>query len=311
MIYTVTCNPAVDHTVWIDHFRTDSVNRIVRSRRDPGGKGINVSKVIHALGGQSIACGILGGQSGAYIADTLTQAGIAHRFVPTDAETRTNLKIIDSVAHTTTDLNEPGAPVDQNALDSLRDFLCRCATKEDIFILSGSLPTSASPDLYADWTRALKARGAQVFLDTSGEALSLASAQAPDLVKPNANELCHLVGRALTDENDYLQAGRELIRKGIGCVVISLGEAGALFLDETGAWRADGLTVPVESTVGAGDAMVAALAMCREAGLSLEQSIPHALTVSAAAVMTQGTQPPRPEDVSRLLGGVSYRKIAT
>lgn len=311
MIYTVTCNPAVDQTVWVDHFRTDSVNRIVRSRRDPGGKGINVSKVIHALGGESIACGILGGQSGAYIADTLTQAGIVHRFVPTCAETRTNLKIIDPVMHTTTDLNEPGAPVDQSVFDSLRDFLCRCATKEDIFILSGSLPASASPGLYADWTRALKARGAQVFLDTSGEALSLASAQDPDLVKPNADELCHLLGRALTSENDHLQAGLELIRKGIGCVVISLGEAGALFLDRTGAWRADGQNVPVESTVGAGDAMVAALGMCRAKGLSLEQSIPYAVAVSAAAVMTQGTQPPHPEDVSRLLGRVSYRKIAT
>ena len=148
MIYTVTLNPALDKTAEIENFRPDSVNRIRALRTDPGGKGVNVSKVIAKLGGTSVAAAILGGGSGRLIADALAQLGIAgmFRFVP--GETRTNLKIIDPVQHTHTDINEPGIPADAGVLAGLLEELTGRLAPGDLVVLSGSLPAGAPADTY-------------------------------------------------------------------------------------------------------------------------------------------------------------------
>ena len=112
MIYTVTLNPALDKTVEIPNLALDTVNRITKMRTDPGGKGINVSKVIAKLGGTSKAIGILAGNSGKAIQDALDSEGLAHNFRFVPGETRTNLKVIDPENHTNTDINEPGIEVD-------------------------------------------------------------------------------------------------------------------------------------------------------------------------------------------------------
>ena len=309
MIITVTLNPALDKTVEIPDFSLDAVNRITAMRTDPGGKGLNVSKVIAKLGGTSTAVGVLGGTTGRRIADAMDALGIACQFTFVDGETRTNLKVIDPARHTNTDLNEPGLTVDQETLDHMRDALVAAIRPGDIVVLSGSLPKGAPVDTYGSWTAACRTAGARVFLDADGEPLAHGLAAKPYLAKPNNHELSRLTGRALETADDLLAAARTLIADGVERVVVSMGGDGALFVSADGAYRAEGLRVPVGSTVGAGDSMVAALAYAAEQGMADADTVRLAVATSAANVMCSGSQAAERSAVDELLPHVVFHEI--
>lgn len=309
MIITVTLNPALDKTVEIPDFSLDAVNRITAMRTDPGGKGLNVSKVIAKLGGASTAVGVLGGTTGRRIADAMDALGIACQFTFVEGETRTNLKVIDPARHTNTDLNEPGLTVDQETLDHMRDALVAAIRPGDIVVLSGSLPKGAPADTYGSWTAACRTAGARVFLDADGEPLAHGLAAKPYLAKPNNHELSRLTGRALETADDLLAAARTLIADGVERVVVSMGGDGALFVSADGAYRAEGLRVPVGSTVGAGDSMVAALAYAAEQGMADADTVRLAVATSAANVMCSGSQAAERSAVDELLPHVVFHEI--
>ena len=159
MIYTVTLNPALDKTVEIPSLTVDSVNRITAMRTDPGGKGINVSKVIDKLGGKSVATGILGGDTGNAILSALKAMGLDTSFRFVEGETRTNLKVVDPVNHTNTDINEPGVTVSGEILDGYLKELLLKVNAGDIVVISGSLPTGSPKDTYQTWVKAFKEAG--------------------------------------------------------------------------------------------------------------------------------------------------------
>lgn len=309
MIITVTLNPALDKTVEIPDFSLDAVNRITAMRTDPGGKGLNVSKVIAKLGGTSTVVGVLGGTTGRRIADAMDALGIACQFTFVDGETRTNLKVIDPARHTNTDLNEPGLTVDQETLDHMRDALVAAIRPGDIVVLSGSLPKGAPADTYGSWTATCRAAGARVFLDADGEPLAHGLAAKPYLAKPNNHELSRLTGRALETADDLLAAARTLIADGVERVVVSMGGDGALFVSADRAYRAEGLRVPVGSTVGAGDSMVAALAYAAEQGMADADTVRLAVATSAANVMCSGSQAAERSAVDELLPHVVFHEI--
>ena len=309
MIYTVTLNPALDKTAVIPNFRVDGVNRMEQLRTDPGGKGINVSKVIQKLGAKSVALGILAGHSGQQIAQSLEEMGLSCNFTFVPGETRTNLKIVDPVGKTHTDINEPGQPVAQEVLNALLESLLRQLQPGDMVVLSGSLPKGAAPDTYGTWTRACGERGAKVLLDADGDPLRYGLAAKPWLVKPNDKELARLLGESIRGEADLISAGKKLREQGIARVVISLGAEGALFFFEDGAYRAKGLSVPVGSTVGAGDSMVAALAVACEKQLSDGETVALAMATSAANVMCSGTQAAEWEVIEKLRPNVDFERI--
>ena len=309
VIITVTLNPALDKTVEIPDFSLDAVNRITAMRTDPGGKGLNVSKVIAKLGGTSTAVGVLGGTTGRRIADAMDALGIACQFTFVDGETRTNLKVIDPARHTNTDLNEPGLTVDQETLDHMRDALVAAIRPGDIVVLSGSLPKGAPADTYGSWTAACRTAGARVFLDADGEPLAHGLAAKPYLAKPNNHELSRLTGRALETADDLLAAARTLIADGVERVVVSMGGDGALFVSANRAYRAEGLRVPVGSTVGAGDSMVAALAYAAEQGMADADTVRLAVATSAANVMCSGSQAAERSAVDELLPHVVFHEI--
>ncbi len=309
MIITVTLNPALDKTVEIPDFSLDAVNRITAMRTDPGGKGLNVSKVIAKLGGTSTVVGVLGGTTGRRIADAMDALGIACQFTFVEGETRTNLKVIDPARHTNTDLNEPGLTVDQETLDHMRDALVAAIRPGDIVVLSGSLPKGAPADTYGSWTAACRTAGARVFLDADGEPLAHGLAAKPYLAKPNNHELSRLTGRALETADDLLAAARTLIADGVERVVVSMGGDGALFVSANRAYRAEGLRVPVGSTVGAGDSMVAALAYAAEQGMADADTVRLAVATSAANVMCSGSQAAERSAVDELLPHVVFHEI--
>ncbi len=310
MIYTVTLNPALDKTMEIPSFTTDAVNRVTGMRTDPGGKGINVSKVIQKLGGKSIAAGILAGNTGHLICNAVEDMGIATMFLFADGETRTNTKIVDPVLHTNTDINEPGAPVEAELADRLLLQLTDRATDGDIVVLSGSLPEGLRPDTYAVWTKALNASGAKVFLDADGVRLAAGLTASPCLVKPNERELAELAGRGLSGTEQLEAAAREVLEQyGVKEVVVSMGSEGALYVTEEETIYAEGLSVPVGSTVGAGDSVVAALAVAEENGNSPEEAVRLSTAAGAANVMCSGSQPAEYDTVKELLPKVVLHRI--
>ena len=310
MIYTVTLNPALDKTVEIPSLTVDAVNRITSMRTDPGGKGINVSKVIQKLGGASVAAGILGGDTGRAILSALTEMGLTTLFHFVEGETRTNMKIIDPDNHTNTDINEPGVTVSEEILEKLLEELLAKVTKEDIVVISGSMPKGSPRDTYYTWTKAFREKGAKVILDADGDLLKAGLKASPYLIKPNNHELGALTGRALETPEEIAETAAELMKEyGIGKVVVSMGGDGAVYVTKDKTIYAEGLKVPVGSTVGAGDSVVAALAVSEEEGKTLEETVRLSTAVGAANVMCSGTQAAEYEVVETLLPKVVFRTI--
>lgn len=310
MIYTVTLNPALDKTVEIPSLAVDSVNRITAMRTDPGGKGINVSKVIQKLGSESVATGILGGDTGRAICTALEAMGIKTGFWFVEGETRTNLKVIDPVNHTNTDLNEPGITVSGEILNGLLQELILKVNAGDIVVLSGSLPKGAPKDTYGIWVNAVKKAGAKVILDVDGELLKAGIEAAPYLIKPNNHELSALLGKKLTTPEELREAARALMDQyGIGKVVVSMGGAGALYVTKEEAVYAEGLKVPVGSTVGAGDSVVAALAVAEEQEKTLEETVRLSMASGAANVMCSGTQAAEYDVIAGLIPKVVFHSL--
>ena len=291
MIYTVTLNPARDRTVVIPDFAAGKVNRIKSFRDDPGGKGINVSKVVKSLGGSTVAMGILGGSTGEYIKKSLDFMGIDNDFVYVDHDTRTNIKVFDDVNHVTTDINEAGAPVSEKTLGDVLGRILEKAKKGDIVVFAGKIPTGAPSDLLYSWISALKENGVLTVLDADSKTLKEGVKAAPFMIKPNEIELGELLDEKLDSlEKIYAGAKRVIQENGVSFVAVSMGADGAMFVTETNAYRAKGLKIEAKSTVGAGDAMAAALAYGLDSGMDEMDACRLSIATSAAAVMQEGTQ---------------------
>ena len=309
MIFTLTLNPAMDKTVVIEDFTPGGVNRIQSLRTDVGGKGINVSKCLKQLGCASTAAAFWGGAPGQRGIDFLAEQGIGSLAVPVAGETRTNLKIIDPIRHENTDINEPGPTITRENLEELIHRLDTQIGCGDILILSGSIPKGCDSGIYRNLISRYRQKGAEVYLDADGENFRLGITAAPTLIKPNIDELNRHLHANLTKIPQIATAAREFLALGIGEVVISLGADGALLVKEGFCLKADGLQVPVQSTVGAGDSMVAALAYGAQHGLTDPQRLKLAIAISAASVMCSGSQAPDGETIEKLYHRVIIKEV--
>lgn len=309
MIVTVTMNPAIDKTVEIERLRHGGLNRIQKVEYDAGGKGINVAKTIRELGGKSVAMGFLAGNSGKTIANVLGEKGIENDFVWVEGETRTNTKVYEKDG-TLTELNEPGPAVTEAAVEKLLEKLEEYAGKDTLFVLSGSIPDGVPKDIYARITRRVHEKGSRVLVDADGELFRIALEARPDMIKPNRVELEELFGLAADACDEELwKAARSLQNQGIETIAVSMGKEGAMFLCGEYQVKCPALSVKIHSTVGAGDAMVAALAFAWEQKNGKEEMVRMCMAVSAGAVMTVGTKPPSAELVETLKKQVEIENI--
>ena len=303
MIVTLTPNPSVDRTVELAGLlERGQVQRALRTATDPGGKGINVARVITAAG--RIAVAVLPGEHDDPLVLALRDARVTHRAVPIPDRVRTNLTLAEPDG-TTTKINEPGAPLDARICGYLREALLREAAGARWAALCGSLPPGVPSDWYAELVVGLREHGCSVAVDTSGAPLSALVARGPaalpDLLKPNAEELAEATGGdplALeADPRLAAEAARELLTGPSGAVLVTLGAQGALLVTTAGTWRATSPSVVARSTVGAGDSALAGYLLADLAGAAPAERLRTAVAYGAAAVALPGSTMPGPQDL--------------
>lgn len=307
-IVTVTLNPAIDRTLHLPTFALGQVNHVESERTDPGGKGINVAKVIKALKHPVLVTGFLGTNNTAVFQNYFKKENIHNHFVETAGENRVNIKIVDMTNDVVSELNFPGITPTTLDLDHLLDTLRQLAATHKWFVLSGSLPPTVPADIYAQLITMLHEYDCKVILDTSGAALAAGIAARPFAVKPNLPELNQLMNSPMESEEEILKAIKQLLSQGIEKVAISLGEKGSLVADCNQILRAKAPVVPVCSTVGAGDAFVAGFSVGQARNLSLADSVRLASASAGAAVALPGTQAASLQQVNELINKVQINE---
>lgn len=253
MIYTVTLNPSIDFIVRLDSLELGAVNRMTSDDKYVGGKGINVSRILHRVGIESKATGFVGGFTGAFIRDGLTAEGIPHRFVQVDQDTRINVKV---KADLETEINGAGPVISSGQMAELESLLSEL-TADDVVVFAGSAPASLGNGVYKTLIPLVRERGAQVVCDFEGQTLLDSLAYQPLLVKPNNHELESIFGVELKGLDDVENYAREILAKGAQNVIVSMAGDGALLVTQEAAYFAKPIKGQVKNSVGAGDSMVA------------------------------------------------------
>lgn len=281
MILTVTLNPSIDISYPLEHLQMDTVNRVVDTQKTAGGKGLNVTRVVHQLGSPVIATGLLGGHHGAFIEEQLAIEGIIHDFAKIKGETRNSIAILHDRGQQT-EILEAGPEVFPEEISLFEEKFVEKLVDSKIVTLSGSLPRGILSDYYARLVALGKKKGVKVLLDTSGESLkqSLLAEVKPDLIKPNLEELAALVEQdlLLSDLETFKSALRQPLFEGIEWIVISLGGEGALVKHQSTFYRVVIPRIEVVNPVGSGDATIAGLAF------ALSQEMPVTETLKTAMV---------------------------
>lgn len=253
MIYTVTLNPSIDYIVHVSSVQLGELNRMNKDIKLPGGKGINVSRVLNHIGQPSTALGFLGGFTGNFISDWLEKEGVHTQFVSIKGDTRINVKL---KSDSETEINGQGpaiTDVEANQLMKQMDLM----TDEDIVVLSGNKPPSLPEDFYQNMIGKIVSRNADFVIDTTGPELKNALVHKPLLVKPNHHELAELFNATFESAEDIIPYGKKLIALGAQHALVSMAGDGALFFTGEKVYQA---TVPkgtVKNSVGAGDSMIA------------------------------------------------------
>lgn len=258
MVYTVTLNPALDYEVLVDGFRAGGLNRTSREHMHFGGKGVNVSTVLHSLGVETVALGFVAGFTGDALEDGLKSGGIRTDFVRLEEGlTRVNVKIRSGGGGDETEINSQGPVIPAPALEALLQKLDRLR-EGDALVLAGSLPAGLPGDVYQKILTRVEGRGVLTVVDAARDVLRGVLPYRPFLIKPNRAELGELFGKEALTEEEILSLAGSLQEQGARNVLVSMGGEGSVLLDESGVRRRLG-TPPgtVRHTVGAGDSMVA------------------------------------------------------
>ncbi|MDY6845504.1 MAG: 1-phosphofructokinase family hexose kinase [Chloroflexota bacterium] len=297
MIFTLTPNPSIDRSLTIPQIQFNSVLRSQKTRLDWGGKGFNVSRSLQQFGVDTTAIAWVGGGSGKMLADGLQSLGIQTDFVWVDNDTRTNTRIDEVTGDWYIKVNEPGPPITQDDIKQLFQKVEGYAKKDDIWVLSGSLPPDVPSEFYADLIRLFKSRGAKVYLDTSDSALRYACQASPFLVKPNPSEAGTIVGFEIEDQEDAKRAALPFLRMGIDYLALTMGPMGLLFASQHEMIYAKPPKINVKNESGAGDSLLAALIYGQTKGWEPVEIARWAVATGAAAAETEGVSE---FDISRI-----------
>ncbi|MEV8589635.1 1-phosphofructokinase family hexose kinase [Streptomyces sp. NPDC051180] len=281
MILTVTLNTALDLTYRVPALTPHTSHRVTQVIERPGGKGLNVARVLAALGHETVATGFAGGATGAVLRTRLAATPVRDALVETAGCTRRTVAVVDATTGDTTQLNEPGPAVTAAEWTAFRTRFAELLDGARAVALCGSLPPGVHVGAYAELVRLARAAAVPVLLDTSGEPLRRGIAARPDLVKPNADELARLTG-----SREPHRATRDARRRGAHAVISSFGPEGLLAATPEGVWRAAPPTAVRGNPTGAGDSAVAGLLSGLVDGSPWPERLTRAVALSAATVLS-------------------------
>ena len=309
MILTVTLNPALDKIIILECLKRGKLNRVKETNILAGGKGINVSEVLTKLNIGNKALGIIGGNNGQKINSMLEKKKVKSDFIWSEFETRQNLKIKEKNTNRETEINETGRVSKENIEDFLISF-DKIVEKNKTVVLSGSLPDGVEKNIYAELIVKAQAKGAKVILDSSGDEFKLALKNSPYLIKPNLVEIENLLGKKINNNDDLKKGAKYLLDQGVKVVMVSLGAKGAFIASEKEGYRIYTPQVQIsQTTVGAGDTMVAGLAAEIDKGESLKDTGVFAAALATAFVESGSISKIDDALIERIKNSIKVEKI--
>ena len=304
-ILTLAMNPGIDKSSSVEHVTAERKLNCKPPRFEPGGGGVNVSRAIKKLGGESVLIYPVGGYTGNRLKDLLEEEDISHQPVPIAGTTRESLVVLEESTGKQFRFGMPGPDLSDEEWERCLLKVSTICPKPDYLVVSGSLPPGVPLDFYARVAHAMKEDGVKVIVDTSGEALRQALKEGVYLIKPNYREFRELVGQDMQEESQIKAEALRLITSSrCECLVISLGSAGALLVSEDVVEHVRSPLVPIVSKVGAGDSMVAGIVLSLAREQTLRNAVLFGIAAGSAAVMTPGTELCRREDAERLFAGM-------
>lgn len=285
MILTVTCNPAVDKTYSTTNIIVGQVNRMRDLMSLPGGKGINVTKVLNQFGAEVAATGFVGGYTGEFIEEALQKMSVRTEFTRIRGMTRSNMNILGDDGYVT-EILEPGPSILPFEKDQFLERFQELVKISECVVLSGSLTDGLGDDFYAKLIGVCNEAGVKTILDSSGEPMKQGVAAKPYCIKPNRKELEYIAGRKLSTEAEVIQAAYTYVRMGISKVIVSMGDKGLLAITKNKVIKAVPPRIKAVNTVGSGDCVVAAMVLGLVQGMSDEDTMQLAAGISAANATT-------------------------
>ena len=299
VVVSVTLSPCIDNVMSVEHLVVGDRNQILRIERDAGGKGINLARVLHKLGGDTIATGFIGGPNGALVKSVLDAEGVPHDFVHVRSESRTNY-FVESPDGPPTCLSGINPIVRDDEVQVLNESLKVMFQSADWVTFGGAIPSEVDHGIYYDLSRLAQEYGCRIALDADGEPLELALKAAPDFIKPNVHEAERLLARKISTEADALDAAEDILdlleelggeRIGYSpVVVISRGADGAVMCCSKGRFAGVAPVVKLRSTIGSGDSMLAAMIFAIQKKKSPEEWLQWGLAAGAATAATSGAE---------------------
>lgn len=305
MIYTLTLNPAIDYYIDIDRFELGELNKANGAYTLPGGKGINVSKVLKNFEVKSVALGFYGGFTGNYIKTHLKDYGIKDNFIELEEDTRINIKL--KTFHNESEISGKSPNISNKNIEELFKLIGNIKEK-DILILSGSVPNSISDSIYKDIIDLLKNKNdIKIILDSRDKAFKKAIKSGIFLSKPNKNELEEYFNKEIKGFEDIVFYSRKLIKEGAQNLIVSMGKEGSILITKNSVYRGNAPKGKLISSVGAGDSMVAGIVYGISKGLSIEESYKYAIASGSATACSEGLT--SFETMNKFLNKVKINKI--
>jgi len=309
MITTVSLNPCIDRTVKVKKFAYGGMNRITSARSDAGGKAINVAISAAKLGLEAGCIGLLYKENGRIIENKLMMNRVESDFAWLEGSVRTNIKLLDEATGQVTEINESGMAVTEETLDKMLDLIAKHAETSDFLVLTGSLPPLCPNDFYRRAIESVEGLDCRCVLDAEGEKFSEGIKARPFLIKPNLYELEMAVGHELSSLEQVRDAALRYIDMGVQNVAVSMGANGALLTNGQETLYAPRVEVAVQSTVGAGDAMVAGLTAGFLAEMEMEEVLRMGAAAGTASCMTEGTQLLEKATYKNLLNSIVIQRM--
>lgn len=308
MITTVTLNPAVDRSYRIDGFEKGKIFRCNNYRKTPGGKGLNVTRVIKDLGEAVTATGFLAGRNGSFISDKLDELKIEHSFIITKGETRDCIAILSS-DKSQTEILESGPEISDAAFDDFLNEYNNIIKDSSVICASGSLPENLDVNTYFKLITIAKGYNKKFILDSSGEALKEGIKAKPYMIKPNKEELENIISRKINNEEELIQEAIKIHDIGVENVLISLGNEGALLVCSSGVFRTKLPKINAVNPVGSGDSMVAGFAAATCRGYSIQDILKYSCACGTANAMEIETGKVDINNINNLMGKIIVKKV--